>query len=163
MKNLILCRHAKSSWKYPTDDIYRALNKRGISDAPRLADRWQGEEPERVLCSPAVRAYSTALAYFWENQWHFEKLEIKPTLFEASLHTIHREISTLPDQIDNVWVFAHNPCLNAFVEYLAGASIDNIVTSGRVHLSLNIQRWSKIEENCASIKAYASPHNQEES
>lgn len=157
MKNLILCRHAKSSWKYITDDIYRPLNKRGISDAPSLANNWQGEDPDWVLCSPAVRAYSSALAYFWENQWPFERLEIKPRLFEADENTLLEEIKKCADTQTRVWMFAHNPGLNFLIDYLTPTLIGNIVTSGRVCLSLNISRWKDISENCATMIDFTSP------
>ena len=76
MKRLYLVRHAKSSWNHPElDDIDRPLNKRGKRDAPfmgqrlkkhgicpvckkpltlgvlyrvqSLADRWEGEKPQK--------------------------------------------------------------------------------------------------------------------
>ena len=40
MKNLILIRHAKSSWKHPElSDFERPLNNRGIRDAPFMGKR----------------------------------------------------------------------------------------------------------------------------
>jgi phosphohistidine phosphatase len=39
MKNLIVIRHAKSSWDAPLKDIDRPLDNRGIKDAHRIALR----------------------------------------------------------------------------------------------------------------------------
>ena len=41
MKNILLLRHAKSSWKNKgLNDIDRPLNKRGLMDAPLMAERF---------------------------------------------------------------------------------------------------------------------------
>ncbi|HHB76413.1 MAG TPA: hypothetical protein ENK84_07700, partial [Desulfobulbus sp.] len=63
MKQLLLCRHAKSSWKNSElADFDRPLNKRGGRDAPvmgaRLASR--GMIPGVLLTSPAKRARKAA-------------------------------------------------------------------------------------------------------
>ena len=64
MKRLYLVRHAKAdSGTYGLDDFDRPLNKRGKKDAPRMGKHlkrvWQ-VAPDRVLCSTAKRARSTA-------------------------------------------------------------------------------------------------------
>ena len=44
MKELLVLRHAKSSWKHPElDDHDRPLNKRGKRDAPRMGELLQAE------------------------------------------------------------------------------------------------------------------------
>jgi len=62
MRRLILMRHAKSSWDDPAlDDFERPLKNRGLRDAPMMG-RWLAEQdlkPEKVLCSPALRARMT--------------------------------------------------------------------------------------------------------
>jgi len=63
MKTLLLLRHAKSSWKHPElADHDRPLNKRGKRTAPRVSALLQDEDliPDLILCSPAVRAHTTA-------------------------------------------------------------------------------------------------------
>ena len=63
MKNLILIRHAKSSWDNPwQDDHDRPLAERGLRDAPRMAKRLKqkGIFPDIMLSSTALRAIETA-------------------------------------------------------------------------------------------------------
>lgn len=157
MKTLTLCRHAKSSWKYETEDIYRPLNKRGIQEAPLMARRRVGEAPDGILCSPAVRTYSTALAYIRENQWSLERLIIKDLLFEAGLADLLASIKSLDTRIKRVWLFGHNPGLNLLVEYLGIQTLGNIVTNGRVHLELPIDDWRRIEGTSARLVRYLRP------
>jgi phosphohistidine phosphatase len=62
-KRLYLLRHAKSSWDDPAlDDFARPLNKRGQRDAPFMGRRFREQSfaPDRIVSSPAERAYETA-------------------------------------------------------------------------------------------------------
>ena len=60
MRELLLLRHAKSSWDDRSlADRDRPLAPRGERAAPAMA-RWMAGEgllPDRVLCSPAVRTW----------------------------------------------------------------------------------------------------------
>ena len=62
MKNLILIRHAKSSWDAPLIDFDRPLSKRGIADAHLMAVGTEAFMPKSyiVWSSPAQRAKNTA-------------------------------------------------------------------------------------------------------
>jgi phosphohistidine phosphatase len=63
MKELILVRHAKSSWDNPDwTDFNRPLNKRGLADAPfmaNLATKWEFK-PQMIISSTANRALTTS-------------------------------------------------------------------------------------------------------
>ncbi|MEJ2132109.1 MAG: histidine phosphatase family protein, partial [Gammaproteobacteria bacterium] len=62
-KNLIVIRHAKSSWKNPKfSDEERPLNKRGRRDGARMAKFLAGAvpKPDWLLVSDAVRTRATA-------------------------------------------------------------------------------------------------------
>ncbi|HID69647.1 MAG TPA: hypothetical protein EYP35_04115 [Desulfobacterales bacterium] len=64
MKHLLICRHAKSSWKDPSlADFDRPLNKRGKRDAPQMGKMLvsHGIFPDLIVSSPAKRAKKTAL------------------------------------------------------------------------------------------------------
>ena len=63
MKNLILIRHAKSSWiDFSISDKERPLNARGKKAAPYMAEilKKKGVSFELLITSSAQRAYSTA-------------------------------------------------------------------------------------------------------
>lgn len=158
MKQLVLCRHAKSSWKYPVKDIYRPLNKRGIHQAPEMAQTCQ-LAPDLVLCSPAVRAWSTALCYFEELKWDYALLRIEPKLIEASLSQLMDVIESVPVEVDSLFLFGHNPGFNDLIAHLAKQSLPetNLVTSGRVTLSLPCQSWRPLLSNSAKIVQWVTP------
>jgi phosphohistidine phosphatase len=63
MKDLLLLRHAKSSWEdSELSDFERALNARGKRDATRIGKLIleEGLTPHCIISSSAVRARSTA-------------------------------------------------------------------------------------------------------
>jgi len=62
-KELLLVRHAKSSWDDPSlDDHDRPLNERGLRNAPEMGKRLQGSgiRPGVWISSTALRAITTA-------------------------------------------------------------------------------------------------------
>ena len=63
MKDLLLLRHAKSSWEdSELSDFERPLNGRGKRDAPRIGKLILKEKltPHFIISSPALRARDTA-------------------------------------------------------------------------------------------------------
>lgn len=147
-KRLTLVRHAKSSWKFDTDDFYRPLNRRGIADATHMAKGEIASPPDLILCSPAVRTYATAIAYMREQHWPDDRLSLVPVLYECSWQTLLQAISQIDSQTDlvvnSLWVVGHNPGLQGMAEYLLKKEIDNIVTSARLEFALPVNQWSEL-------------------
>ncbi|UAA40223.1 hypothetical protein KIH87_07750 [Paraneptunicella aestuarii] len=154
MKHLVLCRHAKSSWKYPVEDCYRPLNKRGLLNAVDMARCLANEElngksfdcPQLILCSHSVRTYATALAYIEENRWPISVLSLEPLIYEASGQTLLSILAKVKKSVNSLWLVAHNPGLNLLAEYLLGKELENIVTSAQLHISLDIENWKELLE-----------------
>ena len=88
MKELLILRHAKSSWKYQElSDHDRPLNKRGRRDAPRMGRliRVRGLLPDLVVSSTAVRAMTTAhLAS--SAAGYTGSVELEPSLYLGGVH-----------------------------------------------------------------------------
>lgn len=158
MKTLVICRHAKSSWQYAVDDIYRPLNARGLRQAPEMARQCE-IEPDKVMCSPAVRAWSTAVCYFTECHWDFERLQIVPELYDANSETIISLLQHQDESAGVVFIFGHNPDLNQLIYTLTlDTSLpDNIVTAARVTLALNIASWQDLTSGCAEVFEWRVP------
>lgn len=158
MKKLVLCRHAKSSWKYPVKDIYRPLNKRGLIQAPEMAQQCN-LLPDLVLCSPASRAWSTALCYFQELNWNYDVLRMEPRLIEATQSQLLALLRTIEQDVATLFVFGHNPGFNDLLEFLTKPPLptDNLVTSGRVVLSLACNSWESLEPESAVITDWSVP------
>lgn len=121
MKDLLLLRHAKSSWGDPeTDDFDRPLNKRGRRAAASMAKHLDAEglRPALVLCSAAQRTRQT-LDFLMETLGPRVPLHIEPKLYLADAATVFARLRRVPSDIPSVLVLAHNPGLQELALELA--------------------------------------------
>jgi len=146
MKQLLVIRHAKSSWDVAgQSDFDRPLNERGHRDAPQMAKRLlkAGVSLEALVSSPANRALTTA-QYFAEG-FDFKKQEIITVdrLYHASAETIYDVIAKeLKDTWDSVAIFSHNPGITYFANRLGVVQLDNMPTCGIIGVKVNIETWA---------------------
>ena len=147
MKELLILRHAKSSWSNPSlADIDRPLNKRGKRDAPRIGALLRDQDlvPDLILCSPAVRAKKTALAVSNESGYEGE-IEIHDDLYPGDLSTYLEILASSPDEIDRAMIVGHNPGLEEFLDALTGESA-RLPTSALAQIRLPILDWAEINQ-----------------
>jgi phosphohistidine phosphatase len=125
LKELILFRHAKSSWAIPgQDDHDRPLNARGRRGAGLMAG-WmlaEGWRPDLVLCSSAARTRET-LALVMQTLPVAATL-IEDSLYLASAEQLRRRVMQVEDRHARVMIVAHNPGIEDLARALdrAGAA-----------------------------------------
>ncbi|MCB9738448.1 MAG: histidine phosphatase family protein [Deltaproteobacteria bacterium] len=120
-RELLIARHAKSSWKSNAiDDHSRPLNARGQRDAPVVAaallqaDLW----PDRVYSSDALRTRETwakMAAVGPDRPVHFDR-----RLYLAGMPEVLDWASEWPDDAKRVLVLGHNPGWEEMAARLAG-------------------------------------------
>jgi phosphohistidine phosphatase len=160
MKTLTLVRHAKSSWKDgDLSDRERPLNKRGESDAPMMGKRIveAGIRPSLILCSPAVRAWTTAKIIAHEMGYPVEFLQRENSIYLASLDNILDVLVAQDSEFNNVMLVGHNPGLTTFANYLSPGVTDNLPTAGVVSVSLEQDDWSLYERPATTLRLYDFP------
>ena len=159
MKNLLLVRHAKSSWDYPhLNDYDRPLNDRGKRDAPKMA-QWlslQEIKSDLILSSGAKRAKDTGLAF---QAYSNKTLEIEDRLYHASRSQLLNIIKQTNDKFEYLLIVSHNPGLNDLADYLLSGFTENIPTTGIVSLKLDIKKWSEASRKNASLHFFQYPKN----
>lgn len=158
MKNLILLRHAKSSWKDTSlDDFDRPLNNRGRRDAPKMAGRLarQKIQIDLIISSSALRTSDTA-KIFADIICYKSRIIFDDNLYEASYKEILDIINQIEDKYKSVLLVCHNPGITNLVNFLSDSDIDNIPTTGMVGLSLNCS-WKELNENSCYILFYDYP------
>lgn len=144
MKKLYLIRHAKSSWKDITlDDFDRPLNKRGKLNAPFMALKLKqmGIFPDLMISSPAKRAKSTAQAFKEKLQFEKKILYID-SIYLCDTYEIEQIVKDINDKYDTVFLFAHNPTLNEFVQEHLNIT-ENIPTCGVVGIGFDCNNWKE--------------------
>jgi phosphohistidine phosphatase len=121
MHQLLLLRHAKSSWDDATlPDRDRPLNKRGrrATAAMRQAMRDLGLVPDLVLVSPARRTQETLAGLEpWDETPLVEPLEV---LYLASGRQLLEVLHGVNETVRSVMLIGHNPGLHELAVALAG-------------------------------------------
>ncbi len=149
MKQLLIIRHAKSSWTDSViDDFDRPLNERGNSDAPRMAKLIAEKKIpiDALISSTANRAFTTA-AYF-AKELGFKKINIRTfdKLYHAPAHVFYDIIEDLDDDLKTIAIFAHNPGITDFVNSLSETKIDNMPTCGIFAVNAAIKNWQDFRD-----------------
>ena len=147
MKNLLLMRHAKSSWKDATlPDHQRPLNKRGKQDAPRMGKflREQGIVLDAILCSTAERARATAKGFLKEYTFEGNVLYIDE-LYHADPEVIIALLKQLPESVGAAMLIGHNPGLDDFLEMVCD-EYEHMSTACVAYIKFPIERWADLRE-----------------
>jgi len=163
MKRLLICRHAKSSWKdRSVNDFDRPLNKRGKHDAPIIGQRLRihGLVPDLIFSSPAQRALITALTYAQELGYPQEKIATNQSQYAASVARLLTLIQETEASVVTLMMVGHNPESTMLANFLSGLRIENIPTSGVVALEFAIQSWKEIQEAEGRLLEFEYPKKQ---
>ena len=148
MKNLILIRHAKSSWDAPLKDIDRPLEKRGIKDAHLVATNSISIVPKTFLIysSPAKRASETAIIFAQTISYPLEDIIFKDQLYTFDENQLEDFIKNLNNINENVIIFGHNEAITNFVNKFGDVLIANVATSGFVALKFDTNNWNTLKK-----------------
>jgi phosphohistidine phosphatase len=121
MRQLLLLRHAKSSWDDPAmSDRDRPLNPRGrqSADFMRLAMRDLGLAPDVVLVSTARRTMETLEALEpWDDTPLIEPMD---SLYLANPMQLTAALHSVAETVRSVLLIGHNPGLHDLSMSLAG-------------------------------------------
>jgi phosphohistidine phosphatase len=144
MKQLLLVRHAKSSWANPGQaDFDRPLNERGHGDAPMMANRMieRGVSIDMIISSKAVRALTTANYFATANGIAISDIVEHDFLYHAPPERFVKAIIQIPDEINTAAIFAHNPGITDFVNQLTSTRIDDMPTCAIFAIRIDTLSW----------------------
>ena len=152
MKRLLLIRHAKSSWQYPElADRLRPLNPRGYRAVAQMGRQSiiQDNPPDCVLCSPAVRTYSTAQGLLQALDLSSDLIQLQDALYQATAEQL--VVILQEQQQDTLWLVGHNPGLELLALGL-GADIPAFPT-----LAVACFEFSRACLQSASLSEFLTP------
>ncbi len=165
MKRLLLCRHAKSSWKDPSlADRDRPLNRRGKRDAPLMGERLaaRGIRPDALVTSPAKRARKTARHLARKLGCPRGRIRIVEEIYGATPTVLLQCIHRFDPVWDQVVMVGHNNEFTLLANMLGGLSIGNVPTTGIVCLDFPVSSWQDVEEGKGSLVFFDYPKNREQ-
>lgn len=150
-KELLLLRHGKSDWSTDTTDFDRPLNQRGNRNSQQIGQWLDKQElvPDLIICSPAIRALTTAQIVCEAMGLSAEIIQTEKNIYEAELSDLHQVLYSIPESIQRLLLVGHNPGLESLVSDLAP---DNPIpadgklmpTAALAYLQLDPQ-WSTIQ------------------
>jgi phosphohistidine phosphatase len=158
-KQLLLIRHAKSSWEdFSVPDFDRPLNERGKRDAPVMAQRLLEKQItiDAFIASPAKRASKTAQLFCKEYKREKEEIIFNEQLYLAPPTVFYKVIQELDNSINTAAIFSHNNGITEFANLLTTARIDEIPTCGIFAIKFKSENWCDFEKrrrsSCFSIR-----------
>jgi phosphohistidine phosphatase len=169
MRQLLLLRHAKSSWDDTAQsDHARTLNASGQAAACAMggALRALGLGPDLVLVSSARRTRQTLDALEpWDEAPLIEQMD---ALYLASAPQILSILHRVPDTVRAVLVIGHNPGLHDLALTLAGAHAMSANTLPASRLAAGYPagalaeftvaaRWAELGEGSGRLVRFLSP------
>lgn len=148
MKNIILVRHGKSSWTYNVHDKDRPLKERGINDAHKVAQKLKSQKVkiDAIYSSPANRALHTCMIFMRQLNLPFSKLTVKDALYDFSGEGVFYFVDNLPKDKDTIMIFGHNYAFTNVVNTWGDKYIENVPTSGLVHISFKDSSWDTLSK-----------------
>lgn len=162
MKKIFIVRHAKSDQSFFGNDFERPLNERGKNDAPVMAKRLLDKKikPDALVSSPAARAKRTAELFAEHLQMPLSKIIFISALYHAAPDVFYNVIADLPDELDTVALFSHNPGITGFVNSLnTSVQVDNMPTCGIFAVSADITNWTGFNKAKKEFVFFDYPKN----
>jgi phosphohistidine phosphatase len=167
MHQLLLLRHAKSSWDdAATPDRDRALNARGrrAAVAMRRAMHDLGLVPDLILVSPSARTMETIrLLEPWDDTPLIEPMD---ELYLASLTRLLGVIRAVVETVRTVLLVGHNPGMHDLAQYLTDPRVsaetlvrgvrEGFPTAALAEFSVT-GPWSGIDAGGARLSRFLTP------
>lgn len=160
-------RHAKSDRAAAGGgDFVRPLNARGARDAPRIGCwlKAEGHVPDRIVSSPAARAYQTALHVATALDFDPAAIVWEPQIYEADLSDLLEVLRRHDPGRGTLLLVGHNPGLEDLLCHLCQPlprTGDNklLTTAAVAVLRCAGRSW---EQGKASLLAHARPRELED-
>lgn len=145
MKTVILVRHGKASHDdISIADVRRPLTAEGRKRTKRIA-RYLADKNigiEKLITSPAVRAFETAKILACELEISPADFIIEKSIYEAVPDQIFNMLYSLPGEVNRVMIVGHNPALYLFAVQYMQTPVDSLPTSGVISLEFDTEKWT---------------------
>jgi len=146
MKKLFLLRHAKSSWDSETlPHIARPLNEKGYRDAYAVSKQLleMKEMPEQVMCSPAIRTYSTAFVFAQTIKFPVDQILIRKQLYDSNERQYLECIASAGDA-KSVLIVGHNETITELAQKHLINRINELKTCTLICIEFDVLSWKEI-------------------
>jgi phosphohistidine phosphatase len=171
MKQLLLYRHAKSSWDASgIADRERPLSSRGRRDAAVIARQiGEGYPVDRILCSPARRTLET-LAALLPSLRGEATITVTEKLYEPVSGDYRPFVASQGDGADCLLIVGHNPAIQATALALIGTGDEadmaklaaKYPTGAVAAIAFDDADWADIQAHGGRLMAFHRPRDFDE-
>lgn len=155
MKQVLLLRHAKSSWEIPQlKDYDRPLAKRGERDAPIMGKflKKAGYLPGKIISSPAKRAKETTNLVIEAADLEEDVITWNNDLYYGNTSDYFSAIKQAPDNIERIMLVGHNPNMEEVASRLIGEGNIRVPTAALLCFEQPANKWEQIKPGLAQLK-----------
>ena len=159
-KELILVRHAKSSWQNPDlRDFDRPLNHRGKKALPVMASFLKNEDvhPDCFVASPAKRTLLTAQSFADVFAVDRSKICKEPSLYLADIRTWLEMVNAFDNSLSTPLIVGHNPGITEFVGFLTGDYPGNMPTCAIARIRFPFDDWVMVSQKTGTLVSFDYP------
>ena len=161
MKELIIVRHAKSSWgDADLDDHDRPLNGRGKRVAPLMGEAIAARagKPDVILSSTAKRARETAGMIATALCFPDGEIIDEGQIYLASTTRLFQVLRQIGESHTSAMIFGHCPGVHDLTNALCrDAGINHFPTCGVAMTQLEIDHWGEIDLACGRMVEFLVP------
>lgn len=146
MKNLILVRHAKSSYENFSTDKNRKITDIGRDRSVKVAFESKKliDKSTVIWSSTATRAAQTAAVFSEIISIDSTAIHFTDALYTFDCTALKKVIHCIPNEIDKIIIFGHNPAFTDFINDTTDLSIDDLPTSGLVFIEFETDNWNEL-------------------
>lgn len=156
MKNLLLIRHAKSSWPLNLPDFDRPLDERGNADAEKMAKflMINHYNIDCFLSSPSKR--TTETLFYFTKQFPSAAIEYIKELYHPQSQTLLDIVLRGDDRFSSIAIVSHNNGISDFASDLVPQYL-HFPTCGIADIEIDCQYWSQLEIAPKKLKSFLIP------
>lgn len=156
-KHLYILRHAKAEKGWPgLPDMDRPLHPIGTDECQRIAKMFASSTPPpaMVVCSPAVRTFSTALITCRVIGYDVSNIVLDERIYEAGLSELFQVIADVDDKFDSLLLVGHNPAVSDLANTFS-KDINHMKTGALFGFAFGCDSWSDLEySNAVKVRAF---------
>ncbi|MGE5349994.1 MAG: SixA phosphatase family protein [Actinomycetota bacterium] len=160
-RKLIFIRHSKAEEHTAgIPDFERSLTARGKVNSRLMAEilKSKGEEPGKIISSPAFRALETALIFSREYGISEAEIKLAPELYlDLSEEEFLPYIRKQNNKDHTITFFGHNPLITEMAAYFAADEPESLAKTGIYCLVFDAASWAEIEPESGRTLYYLTP------
>ena len=160
-RRLIFIRHADAEkLTSGISDFERSLTTKGKVNSKLMAQilKSQGEEPGKIISSPAFRALETALIFCREFGINAQSVELSQELyFEIEQGEFLQFVRKQNDEAHTITMFGHNPLITDMATFFSANAPEALPKTGILCASFSAGNWSEIEPKSGVTEYFLTP------